>query len=72
MLSVIEQCCRTCIDAVPNHDRTALRCVGFNRLVSEHDACEAWLLNEVIVGGKADHRDVVVVAIDAGDTARAA
>jgi len=72
MLSVIEQCCRTCIDAVPNHDRTALRCVGFNRPVSEYDVCEVWLLNEAIVGGKADRRDVVVVGIEVGDTAGAA
>jgi hypothetical protein len=64
MVSVIERCCRTCVNAVPDHYRGALRCVAHDRPVSARDVCDTWWLNEDIVGGKADRRDIVVVSTD--------
>ena len=64
MVSVIERCCRTCVDAVPDHYSGALRCVAHDRPVSARDVCDTWWLNEDIVGGKADRRDIVVVSTD--------
>jgi hypothetical protein len=65
MVSVVERCCRTCVYAVPDHYRGALRCVGLDRPVSARDLCDMWWLNEDVVGGKADRRDIVVVSADA-------
>jgi hypothetical protein len=64
MVSVIERCCRTCVDAVPDHYRGALRCVAHDRPVSARDVCDTWWLNEDVVGGKADGREIVVVSTD--------
>jgi hypothetical protein len=64
MVSVIERCCRTCVDAVPDHYRGALRCCALDRPVSARDVCEKWVLNEDIVGGKGYRRDIVVVSTD--------
>ena len=62
MLSVIERCCRTCVGAVSDHYRGALRCVAQDRPVSARNVCDAWWLNENVVGGKVDRRDIVVVS----------
>jgi hypothetical protein len=62
MLSVIERCCRTCVDVTPDPYRGALRCVAHDRPVSARDVCDAWLLNEDIVGGKAARREILVVS----------
>jgi hypothetical protein len=64
MVSVVERCCRTCVGAAPDHYRGALRCVALDRPVSARDVCDMWWLNEDVVGGKADRRDVVVVSTD--------
>ena len=64
MVSVIERCCRTCVDAVPDHYRGAMRCCALDRPVSARDVCEKWELNEEVVGGKPYRRDIVVVATD--------
>jgi len=65
MVSVIERCCRTCVDAVPDHYRAALRCCALDRPVSARDVCDKWELNEEVVGGKPYRREIVVVAADA-------
>jgi hypothetical protein len=62
MLSVVERCCRTCANAAPDHYRAGLRCVALDRPVSTRDACIQWRLNQEVVGGKTDHRHVVVVS----------
>lgn len=62
MVSIIERCCRTCVDIAPDHYRAGLRCVSFDRPVSADDVGHLWWLNEDVVGGKADRRDVVVVS----------
>lgn len=62
MMSIIERCCRTCVDIAPDHYRAGLRCVSFDRPVSADDVGHLWWLNEDVVGGKADRRDVVVVS----------
>jgi hypothetical protein len=64
MVSVVERCCRTCVDAVPDHYRGALRCVAHDRPVSARDVCDMWWLNENVVGGKAAGRDIVVVSTE--------
>lgn len=62
MLSIVERCCRTCVDMAPDHYRGAMRCSLFDRPVSARDVCHVWSLNEDIVGGKAERRDVVVIS----------
>src|SRR5512145_2628961 len=37
MMSIIERCCRTCVDIAPDHYRAGLRCVSFDRPVSADD-----------------------------------
>ena len=63
MVSVIERCCRTCTNVAQDHYRAALRCVVLDQAVSTRDACHQWLLNQALIGGKADRRDIVVVSM---------
>ena len=62
MVSVVERCCRTCANVAPDHYRAALRCVVLDRPVSARDDCHLWWLNQDVVGGKADRRDILVVS----------
>ena len=64
MVSVVERCCRTCVDAVQDHYRGALRCVALDRPVSARHVCDMWWLNEDVVGGRAHRRVIVVVSTD--------
>ena len=63
MVSVVERCCRTCANVAPDHYRAALRCVVLDRPVSARDDCHLWSLNQDVVDGKADRRDILVVSM---------
>ena len=62
MVSVVERCCRTCANVAPDYYRAALRCVVLDRPVSARDDCHLWRLNQDVVDGKADRRDILVVS----------
>jgi hypothetical protein len=68
MVSIIERCCRTCAALAPDPYRASLRCVAHDQPASANGVCHLWWLNEKVVGGTHNRRDIVLVSAipDAG------
>ena len=60
MLSVVDRCCRTCVNVAPDRYRGGIRCKMWDLPVSEREECSEWALSEKVVDDK-PHRAIVIV-----------